>query len=254
MNVAGDGGLAPENVIDLDGPLAGSPGAGVVADLARRLQATVVAGVTEPERATHFRNAAVAWDPSGEIIGRYEKVRRVPFGEYVPLRSLIRRVVNLDLVPRDAVPGRGPNVLVTPAGRLGVLISYEVFFADRNRAAMRHHEELILVPTNAASFSTTQVPTQEVAAARLRAIEAGRDLVQSAPTGYSVLVDHRGRALGRSTLGHHQVVYGTVRLRRGRTLYARGGDLPVLVLAAAALVLVVLASARAGRGVTRPSR
>jgi apolipoprotein N-acyltransferase len=245
----------PENVIDLDGPLAGSPEAGVVAGLARRLAATVVAGVTEPAGDIHFRNAVVAWGPDGEIVGRYEKVRRVPFGEYVPLRSFIKRVVNLDLVPRDALPGHGPNVLVTPAGRLGVLVSYEVFFSDRNRAALRHHAELIVVPTNAASFTTTQVPTQEVAAARLRAIESGRDLVQVAPTGYSVLVDNRGRARGRSALGRGQVVYGTVHPRRGRTLYARGGDLPVLALAA--FVLAALAAAGrvpAGPLLRRPSR
>jgi len=240
----------PENVIDLDGPLDGSPEAGVVAGLARRLGATLVAGVTEPAGDTHFHNAVVAWGPDGTLLARYEKVRRVPFGEYVPLRSLVRRVVHLELVPRDALPGHGPNVLPTPAGRLGVLISYEVFFADRDRAALGHGAQLSLVPTNAASFTTTQVPTQEVAAARLRAIEGGRDVVQVAPTGYSVLVDHRGRTRGRSTLGRGQVVYGTVQLRRGRTLYSRAGDLPVLGLAA----LVLCGLALAGAGLRRPSR
>jgi apolipoprotein N-acyltransferase len=240
----------PENVIDLDGPLDGSPEAGVVSGLARRLGATLVAGVTEPAGDTHFHNAVVAWGPDGTLLARYEKVRRVPFGEYVPLRSLVRRVVHLELVPRDALPGHGPNVLSTPAGRLGVLISYEVFFADRDRAALRHGAQLTLVPTNAASFTTTQVPTQEVAAARLRAIEGGRDVVQVAPTGYSVLVDHRGRTRSRSTLGRRQVVYGTVQLRRGRTLYSRAGDVPVLGLAA----LVLCGLALAGLGLRRPSR
>ncbi|HMC51424.1 MAG TPA: apolipoprotein N-acyltransferase [Acidimicrobiales bacterium] len=243
----------PENVIDLDGPLVGAPEAGVVAGLARRLGATVVAGVTEPAGDTRFRNAVVAWAPDGGMVGRYEKVRRVPFGEYVPLRPLIRHLVHLELVPRDALPGRGPNVLLTPAGRLGVLISYEVFFSDRDRAALRHGAQVLLVPTNAASFTTTQMPTQEVAAARLRAIEAGRDVVQAAPTGYSVLVDHRGRATGRSTLGRRQVVYGSVRLRTGRTLYRRAGDVPVLGLAALVL-LVAGVPALAGGALRRPCR
>src|SRR5205807_1138021 len=84
--------------------------AGAGAGLARRLGATLVAGVTEPAGDTHFHNAVVAWGPDGTLLARYEKVRRVPFGEYVPLRSLVRRVVHLELVPRDALPGHGPNV------------------------------------------------------------------------------------------------------------------------------------------------
>jgi len=93
----------------------------------------------------------------------------VPFGEYIPLRSIIKHFADLSLVPDDAVPGRGPGLLdmARRPGRLGVVISYEVFFADRARAAIRAGGELLLVPTNAASFKTGQVAGQELGAARL---------------------------------------------------------------------------------------
>jgi apolipoprotein N-acyltransferase len=235
--------LWPEDVVDAEGPVGPTPEAAVIAAEARRLGATVVAGVIEgeppaegdPDGVGRFRNAAVGWGPGGDIVARYEKVHRVPFGEYIPGRAFFDRLADLSPVPRDAIAGSGPGLLRTPAGELGVLISYEVFFADRARAAVRAGGRLLLVPTNAASFETSQVPLQELAAARLRAVESGRDLLQAAPTGASAVVDHHGRVLAVSTLGERLVVRGTVALRGDRTVYTVIGDWPLLALAAAAL-------------------
>jgi apolipoprotein N-acyltransferase len=226
----------PEDVIIVDQPIGQTPEAATMAQMAQRLGATIVAGVVENVGATQFRNAAVAWSPTGVIVARYDKVHRVPFGEYIPYRSLIEHLANLALVPRDAIAGHGPGLLDTPAAPLGTVISYEVFFEDRSRAAINAGGQLLIVPTNAASYSTSQVPTQEVAAAQLQAWETGRDVLQAAPTGYSALIDHDGRVVKRSTLGRPQVVAGTLTLRQGRTLFLRLGDLPVLALAVIALV------------------
>jgi apolipoprotein N-acyltransferase len=232
--------LWPEDVLHVDRPVGQTPEGAQVGALARRLQATVVVGVVEDVGTDRFRNAAVAWGPSGTIVARYDKVHRVPFGEYVPGRGLVRHIANLDLVPRDAIPGTGPGLLVTPAGRLGVVISYEVFFEDRARAAIRAGGQVLLVPTNASSYSTSQVPTQEIAAAQLRAWETGRDTVQSAPTGYGALIDHNGRVLTRTTLGAQQVLVGQVEQRSGRTVFLRFGDIPLLLLCVIGLLAAQL--------------
>ncbi|HEX3541328.1 MAG TPA: apolipoprotein N-acyltransferase [Acidimicrobiales bacterium] len=229
--------LWPEDVVTVDQPIAQTPEGATIAQLAVRLHATVVAGIVENVGSDRFRNAAVAWSPAGTVVARYDKGHRVPFGEYIPARGLVRHLANLDLVPRDAIAGRGPGLLDTPAGPFGTVISYEVFFPDRARAAIRAGGELLLVPTNASSYRTSQVPTQEVAAAQLRAIETGRDTVQAAPTGYSALIDHRGRIRTRSTLGRAEALTGVVTLRRGGTLFVRLGEYPVAALAAVALVL-----------------
>ena len=84
------------------------------------------------------------------------------------------RYASASVIPRDAVAGEGPGLLRTDAGDLGVVISFEVFFADRARAAVNAGGRVLLVPTNAASFTTSQVPAAELAAARLRAVEHGR--------------------------------------------------------------------------------
>jgi apolipoprotein N-acyltransferase len=245
--------LWPEDVIDVDVPLDDSDEAVEMSALAQSIEAPVIAGVVDDAAdPDHFRNAAVLWLPDGTMAGRYDKVHRVPFGEYIPGRGLIEHLVDLSVIPRDAVPGHGPGLLAAPTtGPLGVVISYEVYFADRARAAVNAGGRVLLVPTNAASFRTSQVPTTEVASARLRAIETGRDLAQAAPTGYGAFIDHRGRVLARTTLGRRQVLQGTVHTRTGRTVYVRLGDGPVVLLAAAALALSLWTRRRPSR--TSPS-
>ncbi len=243
----------PEDVVALQVPLSQSPAESVLAATARRLGTTLAVGVTEDVSATHFRNEIVAFAPDGDVVARFEKVHRVPFGEYVPDRGFFSHLANLSGVPLDAIAGHGDGVLHTPAGALGTMVSYEVFFADRGRIATRAGARLLIVPTNTASYATSQVPTQEIAAARLQAIAEGRDLVQASPTGFSALIDNHGRVLARSVLGRRQVVVGDVRLRSGLTVYGRAGDLPVLV-AAAVLVVGGWMAALTAAGSARPVR
>jgi apolipoprotein N-acyltransferase len=226
----------PEDVVALDRPLAGSPQAALLSRLAVRLHTTLLAGITEPASPTTFRNEVVAWGPSGRIVGVFEKVHRVPFGEYVPFRSFFSHFADLSGVPVDAVPGHGTGLMRTPAGPLGLLVSFEIFYAGRSHESVRAGAELLAVPTNTSSYSTSQVPAQEMAAAIVQAVETGRDLVQAAPTGFTTVVTQRGVVVARSTLGRRQVLFATVALRRGLTPYDRWGDLPVLVLAALAVV------------------
>jgi len=227
--------LWPEDVIALSQPLRGSAQNRAMAQMARHLHTTFVAGVTEPAGPRSFRNEIVVWAPSGRIVGAFEKVHRVPFGEFVPYRSFISHLADLSAVPTDAIPGHGSGLLSTPAGPLGTLVSFEVFYANRSRTSVRAGAELLIVATNTSSYATSQVPTQEVAADAVQAVETGRDLVQAAPTGYSTVVDGRGEVLQRSVLGRPQVVRATVALRRGFTPYDHWGDLPVLVGAAVML-------------------
>lgn len=220
--------LWPEDVVDVSGAFRGSPQSDLLGALARRLGATLVAGVVEDAPEQRFRNAAVAFGPGGSLVDRFDKVHRVPFGEYVPARDLVDVVADVSAVPRDALPSRGPGLLRTPVGPLGVVISYEVFFSDRARAAVRDGGSVLLVPTNASSFTGRQVPAQELAAARLRAIETGRFVLQAAPTGYSAVVDPTGRVLAVSGLGGPAILRRVVDLRSGATVYLRVGDAPLL--------------------------
>ena len=224
----------PEDGVRVEGDVRRAPRAGEVGALARRLDTTIVSGISE-SRGQVRHNLAGAWGPDGTLLDRYRKHKIVPFGERIPFRTLIERFADTSAVPRDVVPGEGPGLLSTPAGDLGVVISFEVFFASRVRAAVREGAEVVLVPTNASSYPTTQMPALELGAARLRAIETGRAVVQAAPTGFSAVVAPDGSVLRQSDLGEAAVLTAEVERREGRTLYTRVGDAPLAVLAALAL-------------------
>lgn len=221
----------PENVVNVEGPVTENPEGGELSDLARRLGAPMVVGAVEGAGDEGFHNAALVIDADGRFTDRFEKVRRVPFGEYVPLRGLLERFAEDALPDRDAIPGHEPAVVETPVGTLGVVISWEVFFATRARDAVTHGGEVILNPTNGSSYWLTIVQSQQIASSRLRALENDRWVLQTAPTGFTALVDPTGGVHQRTAVSEQAVVHGTIELREGETIYTRVGDLPLLVFA-----------------------
>ncbi len=241
--------LWPEGVFQSDGPFQTTANGRAIVALAQMTGATVVAGVEQDVDPSHYTNQAVAWNSAGTVVGSYEKNHLVPFGEYVPARSLLKHFFNLNDVPADAIRGHGPAILRTPAGPLAVMISYEVFFDDRALSGVRAGGELLVVPTNTASYRSTEVPTEELAASELRARETGRWLVQASPTGYTAVITPDGRVTQRTRLDDAAVVVATVPLESGQTWYVRWRDWPVVGVAAAALAgaLILTRSGRRGR-------
>jgi apolipoprotein N-acyltransferase len=204
----------------------------------------VIACIVENSGDTKFLNFSVVVRPDGTYGDRYEKVHRVPFGEYVPLRSLIAPFAGPALTARDAVPGKGPAVVRTDHGTFGVVISWEVFFGDRARAAIRDGGQILLNPTNGSTYTLTLVQTQQVAASRLRAIETGRWVVQAAPTGFSAVIDPSGKVLQRTGISEQKVLRAVVPRRAGFTIYTRTGDLPTIAAALALLAAAWLLARR----------
>jgi apolipoprotein N-acyltransferase len=228
----------PEDVVDTEGPLVDDPWGDVVSSLAVDLGAPIIVGTVEDAGAEHFRNSVQLFDADGEQVDRYDKVHRVPFGEWVPLRSLLEPIAGDALPERDAVTGELPNLLDVPGpvGRVVAPISWEVFFPDRTREGVEDGARLVLNPTNGSSFTGTIVQTQQVAASRMRAIESGRWVAQVAPTGFTALVDDDGDVVERSSISERRVIQGEVRLREGLTIYTRLGNVPGLAFAAVLIV------------------
>ena len=216
----------------LDRPLAGFAPGGAPGPVGRAI-CTRRCSSASPSRPppTSFRNEVVAWGPGGHIVGVFEKVHRVPFGEYVPFRSLFAHFADLSGVPLDAMPGHGTGLMRTPAGPLGLLVSFEIFYAGRSHAVGPGRRPAPGGPHQHVLVQHLAGAAQEMAAAIVQAVETGRDLVQAAPTGFSAVVTQRGVVVQRSALGRRQVLFATVALRRGFTPYDHWGDLPVLVAA-----------------------
>lgn len=208
----------------------------LVAEQAARLGVPLVVGITEDydrdDPAAGFVNAQVVVTPDGEVTSRYVKVQRVPFGEFVPLRGLLDAIgITVPQIPRDAVSGTTPAVVDLPDDTsAAVVISWEVFFARRARDGVRSGGELILNPTNGASYTGTILQTQQVASSRLRAVETGRWVVQVSPTGFSAFVTPDGDVIDRTSVSERAVITDEVALRRGHTWYTRLGDGPLVGL------------------------
>lgn len=240
----------PENGVDVDDiPFESSQVFDAVAAEAARLGVPFAVGVTvDSEFSAHpsadsFVNAQLIITPGGDVTSGFEKVRIVPFGEYVPFRGVLEAVgAPLDQIPSDAVRGRDPAVIELPDGtRLGVMISWEVFFGDRGRAAA--DSDILINPTNGASYTGTIVQTQQIASSKLRAIETGRWVVQVSPTGFSAFVDPDGAVFQRTDVSEQRVITMDVPLRTGTTWYTSSGDWPWIVL----MVLVLGLSVWFGR-------
>ena len=222
--------LWPENVINVEDPVTENREGGELSDLARSLDAPLVVGAVEGD-GDGFHNAALLIEADGSFTDRFEKVRRVPFGEFVPLRGLLEPFAGEALPARDAVPGDGPAVLDTPVGPMGVVISWEVFFAPRARDAIGNGGEVLLNPTNGSSYWLTIVQSQQIASSRLRALETGRWVLQAAPTGFSAVVDADGDVLQRTGVSERKVLQATVERRSGQTIATRVGDWPMFLVA-----------------------
>lgn len=225
----------PENVIDV-ADFYDSVERTEIAEEAARLNAPFVVGITEDMNARYFTNAQIVVNEDGTLGDRYDKVRRVPFGEFVPLRGLLETLgVPVDRIPRDALAGSDIAQLQVDDTTVGVVISWEVFFSGRANEGVEAGGSVLVNPTNGSSYTGTILQTQQIASSRLRAIENGRWLVQVSPTGFSAFISPTGEVFDRTGVSEQRVLERTINLRSGRTLYSNLGDLPFIVLMVAVL-------------------
>ena len=228
--------LWPENVVDTDFDVQDAKEGQELQALARQLDAPLSVGTVEGVSDTEFRNSQQVLDADGNWGDRYVKVQRVPFGEWVPFRSLIEQVAPDTLAERDATVSHQSGLLLTDAAPLATAISWEVFFGHRARSAVRAGGQVLYNPTNGSTYTGTFVQTQQIASSRLRAIENGRWLVQVAPTGFSAFITPDGKVEQRTATRERAVRHQAVELRTGFTWYTRFGDVPPRAIAVGLLV------------------
>ena len=175
-------------------------------------------------------NTLFVIDPSGEATPAYDKRHLVPFGEYLPLRSLFG-FAKLTAGRLDFSPGEGPRVLRLPGlPPASPLICYETIFPGRvvDRGA---GTSWLLNITNDAWFGVSSGPYQHLASARLRAVEEGLPLVRVANSGISAVIDGYGRVVGRLELNRVGVLdLPLPRAVEKRTTFSRLGNWSLLIL------------------------
>jgi apolipoprotein N-acyltransferase len=205
----------------------GGPWTEEVLDVPRALGAHLLVG--SPDRTDgdppRYYNSAFLVAPAGKIVQKYDKMHLVPFGEYVPLSSVLFFVQRMAHGIGDFSPGRSFTVFETPKGRFAVLICFEAIFPDQVRRYVLAGADFLVNITNDAWFGDSAAPYQHLSMAAMRAVENGVFLVRAANTGISALVAPSGRIVQQSGLFVETILSGAVARGTGGTWYTRYGDL-----------------------------
>jgi apolipoprotein N-acyltransferase len=177
-----------------------------------------------------FHNSAYLVSPQGKILGKYDKVHLVPFGEYVPLKRFLPFIDKLVEQVGDFRPGHKGHTLAWADRRVGLLICYESIFPELARATVRNGADLLVNITNDAWFGRTSAAFQHFSMAVFRAVENRRCLARAANTGISGYIDANGRIRHTTGLYKEAVAVRPVALLKIASFYSRWGDWPLWIL------------------------
>jgi apolipoprotein N-acyltransferase len=230
--------LWPENSSDLD-PFTEPDAAAQLTRAAQAIGQPILVGAVLQGPGRYVSNAGLVWTPAGPDGQRYIKQHPVPFGEYLPLRSVLATLITrFNRIGSDFVHGRHPGRLVVNGIPLADVICFEIADDGVVRRSVGRDQQLLVVQTNNATFAGAE-SQQQLAMVRLRAVEVGRSAAMVSTSGISALVAPSGVVLTRSGLFRRQVLEHAVPLLRGRTTAVRWGRWIELGLVLLVLITIV---------------
>jgi apolipoprotein N-acyltransferase len=246
----------PEGSADLN-PLANKNSASVLSALSRALHAPFVVGAITDAGPKEF-NSSLLWDGSG-VRAQYDKQLPVPFGEYIPDRAFFHLLAPhlVDLVQRGYSPGTRPNVFDINGIRAGISICFDITDDRQLPEMINGGAQVILAQTNNADFGKTEENVQQLAIARMRAVEADRSVVNISTVGTSQVISPTGGTLTTTAAYTPGTLVADVPLATGVTPAVRFGsaiELGAATLGAAGLIgcLVLLLLERKDRIIPDP--
>jgi apolipoprotein N-acyltransferase len=224
-----------------------------VADFARRERASVLFNSMEPAPAGGVYNSAVLVNEEGRLVAQYDKIRLLPFGEYVPLPRWLGGGLLGGLVG-DFTPGANYTLLPAGSARAGVFICFESAFPSIAREFTDAGADLLINISNDGYLGKTPVLRQHLANAVFRAVENRRTILRVTNTGISARITPRGEVLDATdSFQPASRTWTITRAAGGKTFYTRYSDLFVALCALA--TLVALASTLKKKRLTgEPSR
>nr|WSZ94916.1 apolipoprotein N-acyltransferase [Streptomyces sp. NBC_00857] len=244
-------------------------------DLATRLAAlsrSVGAGIlvnvdarsTDASGRVGIFKRAVLVGPNGPTGDTYDKMRLVPFGEYIPARAALGWATSVGKAAgEDRVSGTRQKVMALPGGerdkgepgsggglRFGPLVCFETAFPDMSRHLVADGAQVLVAQSSTSSFQHSWAPEQHASLAALRASETGRPMVHATLTGVSAVFGPNGERIGGGIgTGRSTAALYDIPLARGTTPYVRFGDWPVR---GALAVLATLCAVTGVRSLRRP--
>lgn len=249
----------PENSTDLDPFRDDQTGALVTAAVDRAAVPVLVGAILEGPGAEERQTASLWWDPTGGVLATYIKRGIVPFGEWVPFRSVLLPLIpELVYVGAQSVAGTEPGVMAVtlPDGRplkLGIMVCYDLVFDEFAYDTVRHGGQVLVVQSSNAMYQGTGQIDQQFAITRARALELRREILVVTTSGVTGLINADGTVA--FTAPDHVGASGVVELpqREGvtpATWLAPGLELVITLLAVVGLGVCV-GYGRMGRSVPR---
>lgn len=174
--------------------------------------------------ANQYSNSLFMINEEGKLISRFDKIKLVPLGEYIPFQSILGKVINR-LSPLDShlIKGNKNQVFNTQFGQAIVGICYESAYAEHFRRQAFQGGEFIVTASNDSHYSPSML-MQHHALDVMRGIETNRWIARATNTGYSAIINPRGETLWISQMNTYQLHQNTIYSRQQKTLYVRWGD------------------------------
>ncbi|WP_404193529.1 apolipoprotein N-acyltransferase [Streptomyces tauricus] len=239
--------LWPENSSDID-PFRNPDAYAVIDQAARAIGAPIsVGGVVEKNGKLY--NEQILWDPVKGPGATYDKRQVQPFGEYLPMRSLLGAINEnwTSMVRQDFSRGDKPGVFTMAGTRVGLATCYEAAFDWAVRDTVTHGAQIISVPSNNATFDRSEMTYQQLAMSRVRAVEHSRTVTVPVTSGVSAMIMPDGRITQRTGMFVADSLVQKVPLRSSETPATRFGIAPEMVL-------VLIAAGGLGWAVTSAAR
>ncbi|MFD6491133.1 apolipoprotein N-acyltransferase [Streptomyces sp. NPDC060188] len=246
--------LWPENSSDID-PFANADARAVIDAAARAIGAPIsVGGVVE--RDGRLYNEQILWYPAKGPVDTYDKRQIQPFGEYLPMRSLLG-AINKDwttMVRQDFSRGTEAGVFTMNGTRVGLVTCYEAAFDWAVRSTVTDGAQIISVPSNNATFDRSEMTYQQLAMSRIRAVEHSRTVTVPVTSGVSAVIMPDGRITQKTGMFVADSLVQKVPLRSSQTPATKLGIIPemfLVLVAAGGLGWAAATAVRARRNTAR---
>ncbi|MFD4523619.1 apolipoprotein N-acyltransferase [Streptomyces sp. NPDC058470] len=240
--------LWPENSSDID-PFTNPDARAVIDGAAKAIGAPIsVGGVVE--RDGKLYNEQILWDPDKGPVDTYDKRQIQPFGEYLPMRSLIGAINSnwTSMVSQDFSRGTKAGVFTMDGTKVGLATCYEAAFDWDVRDTVLDGAQMISVPSNNATFDRSEMTYQQLAMSRVRAVEHSRTVTVPVTSGVSAIIMPDGKITQKTGMFVADSLVQKVPLRSSETPATRLGILPEMVLVLVAAGGLGWAVARTVRG------
>jgi apolipoprotein N-acyltransferase len=219
----------------------------IVADFTRRNRVSVLFNSLEPAPAGGAYNAAVMVNEEGRVVAQYDKIRLLPFGEYVPLPRWLPGANLVPVMVGDFTPGADYPLMPLGEARAGVFICFESAFPSIARRFSRDGADVLINISNDGYLGPTPVMRQHLANTVFRAVENRRPVLRVTNTGITAYINERGQVFDET--GGFQTATRTWvvgRASNDHTFYTAHGDLFVGVCAAVSILLLAATFKKSG--------